>query len=57
MVKIIQCVAFDKKKVKDDLRPQVTQVPVTIEEGAPPSWLSGTLARHACGVYGETGGV
>ena len=26
-----------------------------VEHGAPPEWLSGTLARHACGVYGETG--
>merc|ERR1712130_1034310 len=29
--------------------------PVTVDHGAPPEWLSGTLARHACGVYGETG--
>jgi len=34
---------------------QVTAAPVTIEEGEAPSWISGSLARHACGVYGETG--
>ena len=34
---------------------QATQEPVIVEHGAPPEWLSGTLARHACGVYGETG--
>ena len=27
-----------------------------VDYGSPPEWLSGTLARHACGVYGETGG-
>ena len=26
-----------------------------MEHGSCPTWLSGTLARHACGVYGETG--
>jgi len=34
---------------------QVFRAPVNIEEGAAPDWLSGSLARHACGVYGETG--
>jgi hypothetical protein len=34
---------------------QVTQAPVTVLEGELPVWLEGTLARHACGVYGETG--
>ena len=37
------------------LADQVTNADVTVEEGACPAWLSGTLARHACGVYGETG--
>ena len=35
--------------------PQVVHAAVTVEHGACPAWLSGTLARHACGVYGETG--
>ena len=35
---------------------QGIQEPVIVDHGAPPEWLSGTLARHACGVYGETGG-
>jgi hypothetical protein len=33
----------------------VIQAPVTVLEGKLPDWLEGTLARHACGVYGETG--
>merc|ERR1711997_1353830 len=40
------------------LADQGTQEPVTVEyrsEAGLPEWLSGTLARHACGVYGETG--
>jgi len=34
---------------------QVIAAEVTIEEGEVPDWISGSLARHACGVYGETG--
>merc|ERR1712055_984471 len=37
------------------LSDQGTQEAVIVEHGSPPEWLSGTLARHACGVYGETG--
>merc|ERR1711971_1210788 len=37
------------------LSDQGIQEPVIVDHGAPPEWLSGTLARHACGVYGETG--
>ena len=37
------------------LSDQVFNAPVTVEQGSCPTWLSGTLARHACGVYGETG--
>ena len=39
---------------------QGTQEPVTVEyrsKAGLPEWLSGTLARHACGVYGETGDI
>jgi len=37
------------------LADQVTAAPVTIEEGEVPKWISGSLARHACGAFGETG--
>jgi len=37
------------------LSDQGTQEAVIVDYGSPPEWLSGTLARHACGVYGETG--
>merc|ERR1719402_194110 len=44
-------VGFTKVPLSD----QVTNAAVTVEQGSCPTWLSGTLARHACGVYGETG--
>ena len=37
------------------LSDQVFNAPVTVEQGSCPTWISGTLARHACGVYGEAG--
>ena len=33
---------------------QVLGAPVETVAGSVPSWLSGTLVRHACGVLGET---
>ena len=32
---------------------QALHEPVTREKGELPPWLSGTLVRHACGVFGE----
>ena len=32
---------------------QVMGAPVTTNMGELPAWLSGTLVRHACGVFGE----
>ena len=32
---------------------QVVGAPVTTNTGELPAWLSGTLVRHACGVFGE----
>ena len=37
-------------KVED----QALHEPVTTDMGEVPAWLSGTLVRHACGVFGET---
>jgi len=34
---------------------QVTRGEVTTVKGSVPPWLSGSLARHACGAFGETG--
>ena len=34
---------------------QALHEPVTPDMGEVPAWLSGTLVRHACGVFGETG--
>ena len=28
---------------------------VETEQGAVPDWLAGSLVRHACGAFGETG--
>ena len=48
----------------DQLKAAVSNVPyadqvsggeVTTVKGSVPSWLSGSLARHACGAFGETG--
>ena len=36
-------------------RDQVTGGQVTTVQGSVPPWLSGSLARHACGAFGETG--
>ena len=33
---------------------QVQGAAVTTDMGEVPAWLSGTLVRHACGVFGET---
>ena len=33
---------------------QVLHAPVETVAGAVPGWVSGTLARHACGVLGDT---
>ena len=32
---------------------QALHEPVTTDMGEVPAWLSGTLVRHACGVFGE----
>jgi len=44
-------VAFTNVPLAD----QVTGAGVTTEEGEAPGWLEGSLVRHACGAYGETG--
>merc|ERR1711936_455702 len=44
-------VAFTNVHLSD----QVTGAGVTVEEGEAPGWIEGSLVRHACGAYGETG--
>jgi len=44
-------VAFSNVPLAD----QVTGAAVIVEEGEAPAWIEGSLVRHACGAYGETG--
>ena len=46
-------VAFSNVPVSE----QALHEPVTVESGSLPTWISGSLVRHACGAFGETGSI